>query len=129
MQERAVGKRQFGGFAAGNLLFEPFDSGLAVGVEQPDGAQQRNDEHRGDALAPCDDACAVRCCGLLPSGDPQPVGDTSESRTGCRIVIDVQAVEKFGQLCLRVRVFAVLCEPHLHFELLLCGEFVVEIFV
>ena len=129
VQLRAVGKRQGGDFAIGNLLFEPFHLRLAVGIEQSDGAQQRNDEHGGDTLAPCDDTRTARGCGRLSSGDPEPVGDTSESRTGRRVVVDVQAVEKLGQLCLRIRVVTVFGEPHLDFELLLRGEFIVEIFV
>ena len=129
VQLRAVGKCQGGHFAVRNLLFEPFRLRLAVGVEQPDGAQERNDEYGGDPLAPGDDTCTARGCGRLPSGDPEPVGDAPESRTGRCVVVDVQAVEKFGQLCFRIRAVPVLGEPHLDFELLLRGEFIVEIFV
>lgn len=129
VQLRAVGECQGGSFTVRNLLLEPFHLRLAVGVEKPDGAQERNDEHSGDTLAPGDDTRTARGCGLLSSGDPEPVGDVSESRTGRCVVVNVQAVEKLGQLCLRIRVIPVFGEPHLDFELLLRGEFIVEIFV
>ena len=45
------------------------------------------------------------------------------------VVVDVQLVEKLFQLCFGIRIVSVLGEPHLHFELFLCGEFVFEIFV
>ena len=112
MQVRAVGKGQRGDFSVGYLLLEPLYFRLTGGVEQADCAQERNDEDCSDSLAPCGDTRAAGSRVSCFCGNAEPAGDLLEGGFG------------FG-----IRIVSVLGEPHLHFELFLCGEFVFEIFV
>ena len=129
VQVRAVGKGQRGDFSVGYLLLEPLYFRLTGGVEQADCAQERNDEDCSDSLAPCGDTRAAGSRVSCFCGNAEPAGDLLEGGFGCRFVVDVQLVEKLFQLCFGIRIVSVLGEPHLHFELFLCGEFVFEIFV